>query len=301
MFDADYSAIEGRIVCWLAGQEDALQEYRDGIDRYVTMAAVIYGKTYEEIYALVNVKDKGAVHERFIAKQSVLGCGFQLGAKGFKRQLKDKYQVEVEFSLARSTVKAWRKRHPKVVSLWYDLERAAKSAIRSPGSTFIAGKLSFFTAEAAGMVCLFMKLPSGRRLCYPRPDIVKKRRPVEDPETGEPVLDEHDQPVWRESEGITYWGAPVTGVQWVRVDIYGGKFVENATQAVAVDIMANGAVNCERKGYHIAALIHDEALCYYDPATQTLEEFVRLLTTLPGWVEGLPIEAEGAVVPFYTK
>jgi DNA polymerase len=87
---------------------------------------------------------------------------------------------------------------------------------------------------------------------------------------------------------------------WARISVYGGKFVENCCQGIAADVMAQGAVNCEKAGYEINALIHDEALAYHKPG-QTAEEFSRLLTTVPDWAKGLPLAAPGGMVNYYRK
>ncbi len=118
-----------------------------------------------------------------------------------------------------------------------------------------------------------MRLPSGRKLAYPKPRIIADR--------------------------ITFFGH-ILGTKWGDVETWGGKLVENAVQGIAADIMAHGAHNCENAGYKIAMLIHDQALAPQHEG-QTSEEFVRLLTDLPPWAEGLPIEAEGGLVPFYKK
>jgi DNA polymerase len=291
MLDADYAAIEGRIVCWLAGQEDALDEYRAKLDRYKVMASVIYGIPVADVS-----KD-----QRFVGKEAVLGCGFQMGAPKFQARVLERAGVQLTRKAAIAVVKAFRSKHDKVRDLWRFVELAAMQAIRSPGTMFQAGPhVKFFTTKTMGVMCLFARLPSGRRLCYPRPAVVMKSRVLKDPLTDEPMLDEDGRQIIKTSEGVTFHGQLPLSVHYGRVDTYGGSLVENLTQAVAADIMANGAINCERAGYKIAALIHDEALAYMEPH-QTAKEFVKLLTTLPRWADGLPIEAEGGVVPFYRK
>ena len=270
MLDADFSAIEGRIVCWLAGQEDALQEYRDKLDRYKVMAAIIFAVRHDAV-----TKD-----QRFVGKQAVLGCGYGMGPDKFRATCEKLGFDGLEAGVEHTAVEAFRKKHNKIRELWYSLERMAKSSIRQVGTLVHCGKLKLITMEAAGMLCLFIQLPSRRKLCYPLPEIVADG----------------------DRERITFWGQRPNTVMWGRVDTYGGKLVENCVQGIAADIMAHGAIQAERKGYEIAGLIHDEALAYYTPERgQTLEEFVSLLTTLPSWAGGLPLEAEGAVVPFYTK
>lgn len=262
--DADYSAIEARIVNWLAGQEDALEEYRQGVDRYKTMASMIYRVPAESV---------NKHPQRFVGKQAVLGCGFGMGPPKFRVTCKKMGGYDLPQGLEETAVKAFRAKHRKVVQCWYDLERAAKQAILQKGSTVRVLHLLFTCKDIEGMPFLLMRLPSGRKLAYPKPRI--------------------------SSDRIVFFGN-VKGTTWGDVSTWGGTLLENATQAVAADIMANGSHHAERAGYEIATLIHDQALAFHRPG-QTAEEFVRLLTTLPPWAKNLPIEAEGSVVPFYRK
>lgn len=263
LIDADYAAIEARVVCWLAGQEDALQEYRDGADRYKVMASVIYG---------VAVEDVNKFPQRFVGKQATLGCGFGMGPSKFRATCAN-YGYDLPAGLEEVAVEAFRSKHKQVKQYWYDVEGAAKKAILRKGEAVKLRNLAFLHADVGGMPFLLIKLPSGRKLAYPKPAIDGGR--------------------------ITFYGQ-ITPALWGRVDTYGGKLVENITQAVASDVMMNGTANAEAAGYEIATLIHDQALAYHKQG-QTAEEFVRLLTELPAWAEGLPVEAEGGLVPFYKK
>lgn len=262
--DADYAAIEARIVNWLAGQEDALEEYRNGVDRYKVMASMIYRVPAEKV---------GKHPQRFVGKQACLGCGFGMGPAKFRVTCWKMGRYDLPEGLEETAVRAFRAKHKKVVNYWYDLERAAKRAILRKGEVVPSNRLSFKCRDVEGMPFLLMKLPSGRKLAYPRPRISGDR--------------------------ITFFGN-VKGATWGDVSTWGGTLLENATQAVAADVMTNGTHNAERAGYETATLIHDQNLSYVKPG-QTPEEFVRLLTDLPDWATGLPIEAEGALVPFYKK
>lgn len=274
MFDADYAAIEARIVCWLAGQEDALQDFREKKDQYIKMAAAIYGRPISAI--------KNPSEERELGKRCVLGCGFQMGWEKFKKTSWDLYRVKVSDELAQRAVTAYREQFFKVADLWEDVGDAAKKAIASPGNRFEAGeKLSFIVQRFAGVEFLLMKLPSGRNIAYPHPRIEQL---------------EGDK--W---PGITFWGPLKKGSsKWGRVRTYGGKLVENATQATAADIMHNGGDNCEAAGFEICVIVHDQAMAPAKPGL-TLEQFIKCLTTLPEWAAGLPITAEGKLVPYYKK
>lgn len=268
--DADFASIECRIVNWLAGQEDALEEYRQGVDRYKLMASVIYG---------VPVAEVNKHPQRFVGKHAVLGCGFSMAPPKFRATCK-KFGYDLPIGLEDLAVGAFRTKHRKVVSYWYDIEAAAQKAIVRKGEIIKHRNVAFLHEDIGGMPFLLIRLPSGRKLAYPRPRLIPSRR-------------------FEGKKTIVFYGH-IKNTQWGDVETYGGKLVENITQAVAADIMCNGAQNAENNGYEIFALIHDQALGYHREG-QTSERFVQLLTALPAWAEGLPIEAEGGLVPFYKK
>jgi len=281
MLDADYAAIEARIVCWLAGQEDALEEYRaydaaetkeekNELDRYRIMAAAVYKIPLWEVEKFPH---------RFLGKEAILGCGFGMGPPKFRASCKKK-GVDIELGMEFTAVKAFRSRHKKVEKYWYDVEECAKQAILSKGKVITLRNVAFQCRMIEGIEFLLIRLPSGRKLAYPRPKIIPSR--------------------FEGKTAIGFFGQLPKSVHWGTIDTYGGKLVENITQAVAADVMCTGAMNCERAGYQIMCLVHDQALAYYLKG-QTGEEFVKLLTTLPAWAKGLPIEAEGGLVPFYKK
>lgn len=270
--DADYAAIEARIVCWLAGQHDALDEYRKKLDRYVLMAMDIYQKREKDI----------TKEERWVGKQSVLGCGFSMWIDAFVAQCA-KYGVTVPYETAEKAVLAWRARNAKVVQLWADFEMAARSAIRSPGRWFAAGpKCKFGVTKFAGIVFLVLRLPSGRNIVYPHPKI------------------EYVNGGKRKREQITFWGQIPGKSIWGRLSTYGGKLVENATQGTAFDIMANGTVKAEAIGYETVMLVHDQGIAN-DNHPLGIEGYIEALCDLPEWADGLPIDAEGSVAPYYRK
>lgn len=262
--NADYAAIEARVVNWLAGQEDALEEYRHGVDRYKVMASTIYRVPVEKV---------NKHPQRFVGKTAILGCGYGMGKPKFRATCKN-MGYDLPMGLEDIAVDSFRKKHNMVVKFWYDTERAAKRAILRKGEVVKLRNLQFVHKDIEGFPFLLIRLPSGRKLAYPRPRVTGDQR-------------------------IVFFGHR-KGVQWGDVDTYGGKLVENITQAVAGDIMLNGAHHCERAGYGIVSLIHDEALGEHREGHR-IEEFVSLLTRLPQWAAGLPLEAEGALVPFYKK
>lgn len=278
-FQADYAAVEARIVCWLAGQENALEEYRRGLDRYKVMATMIFGVSIESV----------TDYQRWIGKQAVLGCGFQLWWHGFQAQCA-KYGVEVDDQTSEDAVVGFRNYHNKVVALWKSCDTAAKQAIAFPGSWFRAGNLISFACskvKSAKKDFMFMRLPSGRMIAYPEPKVEKVKKKFGDGKTK--VVDQ-----------ITFYGPVPNRTAWGRSSTYGGKLCENATQATAADLMAHGSVQAERRGFTIATLIHDEALAFAHP-TLTVNDFCDALCTLPEWASGLPLVAEGKEIPYYLK
>jgi DNA polymerase len=282
MLNADYSSIEARIVCWLAGQEDALEDFAAGVDQYIKMAAVVFNMEESEVTDF----------ERFIGKQCVLGCGYQMGAEKYIGTCAG-FGVEVEEDLADRAVQAYRKKFYKVAALWRTFEKAARNAIIHPGKSYAAGPKCFFTVmKSQGIPYLVLRLPSGRNLVYPHPRIEKGGK---------------------FGDQITFWGKAPKGVKYVRCGTYGAKLLENATQGTAACVMSHGARKAEERGYQVMALIHDEALGLpikrdwwsddmdQDTATEALGEFVDALQDLPDWATGLPVVAEGRIIPYYLK
>lgn len=275
MLDADYAAIEARIVCWLADQEDVLDTFRKGGDLYRVMAGTIYNKPASDI--------QNPSEERELGKRTILGCGFNMGAEKFQTTCWEQYGIRVSAEMAMTAVMAYRKLCWKVARLWKLADKAARSAITHPGKTFTAGsKIKFQVCEVAGIPFLLMQIPSGRTLAYPRPAIETK----------------WDAKRKDYKTGITFYGQ-LENTQWGRVSTYGGKLVENATQATAADVMGVGAVTASRTGYRLVTLIHDQCLALHHG--QTVESFVSALTTMPRWADGLPIKAEGKISPYYRK
>lgn len=310
MFSADYSAIEARIVCWLAGQEDALQQYREGVDRYRIMACSIFG--------IRNPADVNEFPQRFIGKQAILGCGYQMSGAKFRITVEKFGYKDMPEGLEHKAVKAFRDTHPAIVKLWKDTEQAARSAIATTHKYFTAGKMSFISRKVAGMKYLFLRLPSGREIAYPQPRLEPCLRytykglgvQIINPKPDDIArADKRVGQSRRHGDGgyslkdvITFFGKQGTSRAWGRVQTYGAKLVENGTQGTAADVMSEGCRNAESVGYQSATLIHDEVLAYCDPIMgQSVEDLCKQLTTLGSWAAGLPIAAEGKTVKYYTK
>jgi DNA polymerase bacteriophage-type len=258
---SDFSAIEARVLAWLADEQGPLDVFRAGGDIYCHAATEIYGRTITE-------DDKD---ERQIGKVAVLALGYQGGVGAFQTMAKA-YRVEVADELADEIKVKWRKAHPKIVRFWYALEAAATSAVRHKGHDFEAGPVTF---RVVGDF-LFAKLPSGRRLAYYKPRI-----------TGDKLE------FWGTDSKL--------GGRWAQLSTYGGKLCENVTQAVARDLLAEAMLRLEANGYRVVASIHDEIICEMPKGAGDLATMEQLMCELPDWATGLPMAAEGFECERYRK
>lgn len=280
--DADYNAIEARILPWMAGQDDAIARFRkfDSMagdtterrrcDPYRVMAAVIFNKAAEDT----------TDQERQLGKIVVLGAGYQMGKAKFLATCHSWGLDWVTQTLADRCIDAFRSMNPKIKQLWYDLNDAAIRAVAQPGRRFSAGLISFCARHEAGLLYLFMRLPSGRDIAYPDARI------------------ERDQTFDRDQ--VTYHGQLPASVLWGRIKMYGGKWAENADQGIAADVMAFGCGNAMNEGYDVWGLIHDQGLGTHKPG-QTAPGFGKALAVLPPWAGGLPLKAEAKITKYYAK
>lgn len=259
---ADFSQIEARVVMMLAGCKSGIEDFRHGRDIYLSLAQEIYKRPLTK-------KDKD---ERQLGKVGVLGCGFQMGAARFKEHAKNQAGLVISDELAEKTVKTYRETYPEVVKFWYAQERAAILAVKNPGRLYEEGPIRW---KVQGNF-LYCKLPSGRCLAYPDPQIkVIKTK-------------------WdTDKESLTFMAVNGLTKKWEREHTYGGKLVENIVQATARDLMANGMLNVEKAGYKIVMTVHDEVISEAPEGFGSVEDFEKILSTPPEWAKDYPIKAEG--------
>lgn len=266
LFVADYAAIEARVLLWLAGDEHHLDIFRRGEDIYCEMASSIYGRT-------ITPDEENQPPERALGKVAVLGLGYQMGAPKFEATC-DKFGIPIEEELSVRTVDAYRKKFWLVKQMWWDQEAAACEAVRRPaGSRVQCGKV-VWVREGDFLYCI---LPSGRRLAYPFPKLKLIQTP------------------WGATKDqLTFKGINPVTRQWHTQTTYGGMLVENITQAVARDVLAEAMLRCEQSGVYTPILsVHDEIIAEADPERANVKAFLALMTTLPEWADGMPIEATG--------
>lgn len=265
---ADYSAIEARVLAWLAGERWVLQEfYGDGLI-YEATASMMFHVPKDQIKkggSRADLRSKGKV--------ATLACGYQGGTGALIRMGALRSGIPEEE--LPGIVKRWRKANQNIVRFWYDVEEAAIKAVQGCPGTLAHGLR--FECEADW---LFITLPSGRRLAYYKPEL---RR--------EPKFDKL---------GLTYLGMGQNR-QYQRQKSYGGKLVENITQATARDCLRDAMTALEAAGYRIVFHVHDEVIADMPEGTGSLAEMQEIMGRPLAWAPGLPLRAAGFESPFYCK
>lgn len=277
---ADWNAIEARVLFWITGDTEGIKAFKEGRKIYEEQAAIIFGTTLENILA----KGKESF-ERFVGKESILGCGYQMGPPRFKAECARK-NIPITDEVADRAVKSFRLRHEAVTDHWYDIEKTAIDAVRS-GRRQTLGMVSY---EVEGDF-LFCYLPSGRRTAYYKPEVV------------------YEMNKWgKKQPKLYFWGLvgmPGKQRKWKRQSTYGGKLTENITQATARDIMVSAMQRVEAEGWEIVLSVHDELLSEIDTElakrTHTIHRYDALLAEAPPWAEGCPLAVEGFETLRYRK
>ncbi|MBG9319220.1 DNA polymerase [Corynebacterium belfantii] len=262
---ADFSAIEARVLAWLAGEEGTLQAFCEGKDLYCQTASRMFGVPVEKHGANAELRQKGKI--------AVLACGYggsvgALRAMGAVRMGLDEWELK-------PIVDAWRDANPAVVQFWRDIEQAAITTIETRTPTRIGRiRLSYRSG------CLFIALPSGRELCYPRPRLGENRFGM---------------------TSILFDGVDGTTRKWGPIETYGGKLTENLVQAAARDLLTHAMHHVDAAGHRIVMHIHDEIVVDEPADGAGVEDIVTLMTRLPCWADGLPLDADGYECSFYMK
>ena len=270
---SDFSAIEARVVAWLAGEQWTLDAFMAGKDIYCETASMMYH------VPVVKHGENGELRQK--GKVAVLACGYQGGVGAMKAMDKGGTIPEEELQ---SVVDQWRAANPNIVKLWYDYEAAAKTAIREHRTVKRAVKgrkgVSVDFSHINGN--LFIKLPGGRKLCY------WGARIREDAKTGR--------------EQIVYMGVNQTTKQWQETETYGGKLVENVVQATARDCLAVSMMRVSEMGYNIVMHVHDEMIV--DVPVEDKDALNKINAAMGApieWAPGLPLRGDGYETPFYRK
>jgi DNA polymerase len=272
--DVDFSSIENRVGVWLAGQKDKVELFRKGLDEYKVFAAEsLYRISYDEV----------TKEQRQISKSAVLGAMFGQGAKGLVKYAEG-MGVTLSEGQAKNAVDGYRSSYAKVKNLWALCETAAIDAVQNPGNGFKAGDK---IVMKVGKGALWMQLPSGRLICWQRPQLELLTTP------------------WgSEKLGVTVHSQNTYTRQWTRNPLIGSSIFQSAVQGTARDFLANAMLNLEKNGYEIINSIHDEVLLLVDEnkAEEALEnDVMHIMTHPPKWASDFPLAAEGWVSKRYKK
>lgn len=267
---ADFAAIEARVLAWLAGEELLLETFRDDGDVYKVMASKIYGVPAGMIEK----------NQRQVGKMAILGLGYGMGAKKFIDSCQKQAGVTLTDVEAKTVVNLYRETNSQITQFWFDLNRAAINAVKTPGSVQKVGNISY-TNRGGYLWCV---LPSKRPLAYARPKIVERETPWGTP-----------------NEAVSFYGIDSFTKKWERHDLYGGLLAENVVQAVARDLMAAAMLRLESAGYPLILSVHDELVAEVPNDFGSVEEFEKLMCELPDWAAGCPVGAEGFESERYKK
>ena len=261
---ADFSAIEARVLAWLAGEEWVLEEFRGAGKIYEATASRMYHVPKESI-----VKGNPNYEYRQKGKQATLSCGYGGGVGALKNMGAKMPEDEMQ-----PLVDAWRSANPHIVGLWNAMDRAMRKVIREHSSVRV-GKIRLYWKDEK----MLIRLPSGRELCYLSPRTVTNRFG---------------------SNGIGYM-APTANGQLMAQETFGGKACENVTQATARDILAHAMLNLEDHGYRIVFHVHDECVMEMPEGTGSVEEACAIMGQTPEWCSDLPLRADGYECRSYRK
>ena len=258
---ADFSAIEARVIAWMADEKWRLEVFRNGGDIYCASASQMFGVPVEKHGINGHLRQKGKIAEL------ALGYGGSVGALKAMGAL----EMGIPEEELKPLVDAWRDANPNITELWWDVDRAVKEAVDLRTTSETHGIQ--FVYESG---FLFICLPSGRRLAYVKPQIGENRFG---------------------GESVTYEGVGGTK-KWERIESYGPKFVENIVQALSRDILcyAMKTLRC----CNIVAHVHDEIIIEVDPRV-SLEAVCEQMGRTPPWAKGLILRADGYETPFYKK
>lgn len=270
--DADFSAIEARVIAWLAQEQWTLDVFRTHGKIYEATASQMFGIPFDRIK-----KGNPEYEYRKKGKVATLALGYQ-GGPGALINMGALRSGLTEDELP-DIVQRWRQANPHIVQFWYDVERAAYAAVTSGqttqvGPVLIAREIN----QQQGLDFMTITLPSGRKLFYPQPGIGQNRFG---------------------KDSLTYAG--LVGHKWGQVETYGGKLVENITQAVARDCLFYAMDNLTTAGYRIVFDIHDEVVLDVPEAEADLENVVNFMSVPIPWAPGLPLNADGWVGDYFKK
>lgn len=260
---ADFSAVEARVIAWLSNEKWRQESFAKNEDIYCASASQMFGVPVVKHGINGELRQKGKIAELALGYGGSIGALKAMGAT--KLGLTDDELPPL--------VQMWRNASPHIVQFWWDVDKAAKECIKTHLPQTTHGMKFIYRSG-----CMFLRLRSGRYLCYPKPKIGTNRFG---------------------SESITFMGIN-TVKKWDRIETYGAKLVENIVQATSRDLLAEAMRRLEATENTVVMHIHDEAVIDA-PSNRSLDTMVQLMTEVPDWANGLILNAAGFVSDFYKK
>jgi DNA polymerase bacteriophage-type len=293
LMGGDFSGIEARVTAWLAREEGKLDVFRvydagEGPDPYIIFAAEVFNLDPEQIETGYKAEDPIAREQRQVGKAGELGFGFQGGVKAYR-----KFAPDTEFSDEEidDIKNKWRRKHPRIVNLWHQLNSAMYRAVRRPGEVqTVLGRIEIVCDDQP---VLWMTLPSGRRLSYPHARIARTYQP-------HPGVIVESTTGWGQ-EGVVFMDN--TSGKWQLTRMYGGLATENAVQAIARDLLRDAMLRVDAAGYEIVTHVHDECVIEVPikQAEKIKPKFTKLMMQSADWADGLPVVVNAWINPRYLK
>ena len=261
---ADFSAIEARVLAYLAGEKWRLDVFNTHGKIYEASASAMFNVKIEEIKKDSELRQKGKIAELALGYGGGIGALTAMGA----------LEMGVKEEELQPLVMAWRNANQNITKFWWTIDKAAVTAVKERITTKV-GKIQF--TYYSGI--LFITLPSGRRLSYIKPRL---------------QINKFDR------EGLTYEGIGESK-KWTRIETYGPKLVENIVQAISRDLLAEAMLRLHKYGYEIVMHIHDEVVIEVPVNRDSLDEICKIMSTIPEWAEGLFLKADGYECSYYKK
>ena len=269
---ADFSAIEARVISWLADERWRMDVFRGDGKIYEATGAKMFNVPISAITKGSVLRDKSKISELALGYEGSLGALKRMG--GERMGLSDTEMM--------SLVRKWRSANPAIVDMWHEIDDASKEAVKYQRPVSCTCRNIIFDCDGDFMT---IQLPSGRKLFYHKPIFKDKK-------VGCSTI-----------KALCYHGVVQETKQWGEIDTYGGKLTENIVQAISRDLLGNSMLNLEAAGYHPVCHIHDECLVEVpaENAKEYYDEMARIMSIPPEWASDLPLRADGYVTPFYLK
>lgn len=269
---ADFSAIEARVISWLANEKWRLDVFNGDGKIYEATGSKMFNVPISAITKGSVLRDKSKISELALGYEGSLGALKRMG--GERMGLSDTEMMDL--------VRKWRIANPAIVDMWKEIDEASKNAVRYCKPISCTCRNIIFDCDGDYMT---IQLPSGRKLFYKGPRFKDKK-------IGQSTM-----------SSLYYQGTVQKTKQWGEIDTYGGKLTENIVQAIARDLLANSMLQLEAAGYKIVCHIHDECLAEVpkENAQAYYEKMAHIMSIPPTWAHDIPLRADGYVTPFYLK